>query len=220
MADPTQTSSGVKELICRIRDEGVAAGREEAARIVAEAKDEAARILAEARATAERMRDQARARIEAERKAALEALQQAARDTTLTLRATVRTAFEARVKRLVSEATGHAEFIQSLVLVLAGRTADEYVKDKKAEVLIPEGVLGSGQLDPNDEQRLRQAVLAITGDALREGIELVTSEEVKGGARVRLVGEDLEIDLTDEAISELLLKMLRPRYRAIIADGD
>ena len=39
---------------------------------------------------------------------------------------------------------------------------------------------------------------------------------VAGGARVRLVGEDLEIDLTDDAVSQLLLKHLLPRYRAIL----
>lgn len=218
MADATKTSSGVTELIARIRDEGVAAGRDEAARIVAEAKDDAARILAEARAAADQKREESSAKIEADRQAALEALQQAARDTGLRLRAMVRTAFEARVKRLVSEATGHTEFVQSLMLVLAGKAADEYVRDKKAQILLADVVAGK-KLDPEDEQRLRDAVLAITGDALRDGIELVSSTEVKGGARVRLVGEDLEIDLTDEAISELLLKMLRPRYRAIIA-GD
>lgn len=218
MPDATKTSSGVKELITRIRDEGVAAGREEAARIVAGAKEEAARILAEARAAAEVAREEARVRIEADRKATLEALQQAARDTGLRLRATVRSAFEARVRRLVSEATGHAEFIQSLVLVLAGRAADEYLKDKKVQILLPQD-MSRKQFAPEDEQRVRDAVLAVTGDALRDGIELVSSKEIEGGARVRLVGEDLEIDLTDEAISELLLKMLRPRYRAIIA-GD
>jgi hypothetical protein len=34
-----------------------------------------------------------------------------------------------------------------------------------------------------------------------------------------LVGEDLEIDLSDEALSEMMLKLLLPRYRKILAEA-
>jgi V/A-type H+-transporting ATPase subunit E len=37
---------------------------------------------------------------------------------------------------------------------------------------------------------------------------------------VRVVGEDLEIDLTDEAVAQLLLKHLLPRYRAILEGAE
>ena len=33
---------------------------------------------------------------------------------------------------------------------------------------------------------------------------------------VRLTGEDLEIDLSDQALSDLLLQNLLPRYQAIV----
>ena len=46
--------------------------------------------------------------------------------------------------------------------------------------------------------------------------EIIPSSEVSGGARVRVVGDNLEFDLTDEAISKLLLKHLLPRYRGIL----
>ena len=36
------------------------------------------------------------------------------------------------------------------------------------------------------------------------------------GIRVRLLDDDLEIDLTDEAIAELLLEHLQPRFRAVL----
>jgi V/A-type H+-transporting ATPase subunit E len=51
---------------------------------------------------------------------------------------------------------------------------------------------------------------------LREGVEIIPSREVPGGVRVRVVGEDLEIDLTDGAVSKLLLKHLLPRYKSIL----
>jgi V/A-type H+-transporting ATPase subunit E len=53
---------------------------------------------------------------------------------------------------------------------------------------------------------------------LREGLELLPADDVAGGARVRLVGQDLEIDLTDTAVTRLLLKHLLPRYRDIVEE--
>jgi V/A-type H+-transporting ATPase subunit E len=52
---------------------------------------------------------------------------------------------------------------------------------------------------------------------LREGVDLKPSDSIGGGIRIRLVGEDLEIDLSDKAISELLLQTMLPRYRTIVS---
>jgi V/A-type H+-transporting ATPase subunit E len=51
---------------------------------------------------------------------------------------------------------------------------------------------------------------------LREGVELKPSRDLNRGIRIRLIGEDLEIDLSDQALSDLLLENLLPRYRAIV----
>ena len=42
------------------------------------------------------------------------------------------------------------------------------------------------------------------------------ASDVHGGARVQVVGDDLEIDLSDEAVSALILRHLLPRFRAIL----
>ena len=52
---------------------------------------------------------------------------------------------------------------------------------------------------------------------LRDVIELVPATQIKGGIKVRLVGKDIEIDLTDEALTDLILKYLLPRYREIVS---
>ena len=56
MAEETPTSSGVQDLISRIRDEGVQAGRQEAERILAEAQQQAARRVDDARSEVDEMR--------------------------------------------------------------------------------------------------------------------------------------------------------------------
>ena len=217
MTEPDVKSSGVKELIDRIRDEGVHSARAEADRILAEAKARAARIVADAKAEAAAIKKEARAAMEREQTATIEALRIAARDTELELRSAVMSGFEEHVRRLVTDVTTDGSVLRDMILVLAGRAADDLIQDKDAAILVPNRLADkvSAELD----EFLRQSTLALSADVLRQGIELIPSNEVQGGARVRLVGEDLEIDMSDEALSEMMLKLLLPRYRKILVEA-
>ena len=217
MTEPDVKSSGVKELIDRIRDEGVHSARAEADRILAEAKARAARIVTDAKAEAAAIKKEARAAMEREQTATIEALRIAARDTELELRSAVMSGFEEHVRRLVTDVTTDGSVLRDMILVLAGRAADDLIQDKDAAILVPNRLADkvSAELD----EFLRQSTLALSADVLRQGIELIPSNEVQGGARVRLVGEDLEIDMSDEALSEMMLKLLLPRYRKILVEA-
>ena len=70
MAEPSSSSSGVKKLISRIRDEGVQAGQQEADRILNDAKTQAAIIISEANADAAATREKARRTRQARRRQA------------------------------------------------------------------------------------------------------------------------------------------------------
>ena len=59
MGEANQVSSGVQELIARIRKEGVQSGRDEADHLVQEAQKRAAEIVEQARAEADRILTQA-----------------------------------------------------------------------------------------------------------------------------------------------------------------
>ena len=219
MSDKAQQSSGVQELISRIRDDGVHAGQNKAEEIIAEARHEASRILAQATAEAEETQRKSSAEVESFKRAAIEALKMAARDTRLQLEAGVLASFEAHVKRLVAPVEYDGSFVRAMLLVLAGQAVDQYPRDQKLEILVSD--LLAGRQDDNEEldKTIRESVLGISGNMLREGIEIIPTSEVVGGVRVRVVGEDLEIDLTSEAVSSMLLKHLLPRYRGIL-DGS
>ena len=220
MAEAEQTSSGVQELIARIRDDGVQAGRQEAEQLLADAQRQAARMLEDARAEVEEMRQKARAKIQTEETAALEALKLAARDTGLRLEAEVVSAFESCVKRLVSPVAHDGSVIRALLLVLAGHAVEEFVKDEEIQVLVSDLLFKEADESPELQERVGHEVLGITGEMLREGVELIASSEVEGGARVRLVGENLEIDLTSDAIHRVLMKHLLPRFRRILEGSE
>jgi V/A-type H+-transporting ATPase subunit E len=216
MAEETPQASGVQALISRIRDDGVQAGQSKAEEIIDQARREAARVVADARQEAEETRRRAAAEIESDRRAALEALKMAARDARLQLEAEVTSAFEQHVKRLVAPVTHDGSFIRTLVLALAGQAAAQYPPDQELEILVADLIAGREDENPELERRIKEGVLGISGEMLREGVEIIPDRDVPGGARVRVVGENVEIDLTDNAIAALLLKHLLPRYRHIL----
>lgn len=219
MAEPVKTETGVQDLIDRIREQGVVAAREEAARIVREAEAKAAKLVAEATAEAARLREAAAREIEADKTAGLEALRLSARDAVLQLKSQLSSSFEVFVKRLVTSATRDQELVKDLVLVLAGRSVDEFISDKNIQILVSKAIL-TGTPDEELRAHAKNIILALSSDMLREGVELIPSDGIDGGARVRLVDEQLEIDLSDQAITRLLCQTILPRFRRILEGAE
>ena len=220
MADTTPQASGVQELIQRLRNQGVDAGRAEAERLVEEAHKRAAQIVANAKAEAEQVRVRARADAEAERKAAEAALQSAYRDTVLRLVSALTTHFEDQVRRLVARELREKEFVRKLILEVVRQATPGDLGAQRAEILLPAELIGVEALRARPEEvkegTLTHFVMGLSGEMLREGIELKPMGEDTAGIRIRLVGQDLEIDLTERAVADLLLKHLLPRYRVVL----
>ncbi len=225
MAETTKVASGVQELINRLRDEGVKAGQEKSDQVLRDAQKQASQIVAQAKAEAEEILSKARSEIETERAAANDSLRVAIRDTELKMEAELKADFAAHVKRLVSVELSDREFLRQVILAIAGMAAgDKACEGQLVEVLLPQDLFETDErgtrLTEKGQDRMRQVVLGISGDMLREGVDLKPSEDISGGIRIRLVGEDLEIDLSDQAISDLLLQNLLPRYRAIVTGAE
>ncbi|MCP4396938.1 MAG: hypothetical protein GY801_06520 [bacterium] len=221
MAEETKsTSSGVKDLIGRLKDEGVQAGRQEAENIVREAQERASRIVADAKAESEKLLKQAHTKNEADKVHANESLRVAVRDTEIELRDGLKKAFESHVKRLVSKEVQDKEFLRQLLLAIVGTTAQKISKDQKVDALIPEYVLNTSEegaaVSDKGNERLKNFVRSGTGEMLRAGVELKAASDFKGGIKVKLVGEDVVFDFSADALSNLILKHLLPRYRAIV----
>ena len=211
----TKTGAGVQDLVDRIRDQGVLAATEKANKIIRDAEARSAKMLEDAKRDAEQLREQARIEIEANHAAALEALKLSARDAVLQLKSKVSSAFEGFVQRLVTSATRDEQFIKSIVLVLANHVERELIMDKEIHILISESIL-TGQPNMKLRDRTKQTILGLSSEMLREGVELIPSSEIEGGASVRLVKDKLEIDLSDKAISKLLYQRILPRFQSIL----
>ncbi|MDD1643367.1 MAG: hypothetical protein LUQ29_08895 [Methylococcaceae bacterium] len=217
--EQSKTGAGVQNLVDRIRDQGVLAATEKANKILRDAEAKSAKMLADAKLEVERLRENARIEIESNRAAALEALKLSARDTVLQLKSVVSSAFEVFVQRLVTSATRDEKFIKSIVLVLADHAQKELIGDKEIEIHISESIL-TGETNEKMSERTKQTILGLSSEMLREGVELIPSSEIEGGARVRLVKDKLEIDLSDKAISKLLYQRILSRFQSILEGSE
>jgi len=215
------TSSGVDSLITRLRDEGVAAGRSEADKIVGGAQSQARRILEKAQKEAQERLDAAHKEAESYKAAGEEALKTAIRDTVLDMRAALMERFASDVKRLVTHQMEDPELIRGLILEVAGRAREgaELEEGDEVEVLLPEKAIGLEELRRNPAElkkgRVTGFVLGLTGEMLRGGVTFAASDNADEGIRIHVVNKEITLDLTDKSVADLLLQHLQPRFRAV-----
>ncbi|AEG00764.1 hypothetical protein [Methylomonas methanica] len=214
-------SSGVEQLIERLREQAIDAGQAKAESIVTDAQRRAAWLIGEAEQEAKNILKKAQAEADAMRSAGLDALNLAARDALLRLRDTLLGSFSQEVQRVVGEKMADQDFMAQLILALAGQVRDKTGLDRQQlTFLLPETISGVEELRKNPEElqqgELSHVSAAIAGDLLRKGVRFEVDDEVKSGLVIRLEDNAMLIDFTDDAVAALLLKHLQPRFRALL----
>ncbi|MEM8667831.1 MAG: hypothetical protein AAGG48_09970 [Planctomycetota bacterium] len=223
--DDKQTNdvSGVQQLIDRLHQEGVDKGREDADSLVSEARKEAAAILEKANAQAAEIRNAAQADAEQMKAKGEAAVRTAGRDAILSLTEELRASFERTLERFVDDAMQDPEFLRQLILQIAGaalpesRAAASENTDSDLTVVL----LGQVNDDPSAESSqssdsLNALARSLAGQSLRDGLTFEVVDSDVPGVRVQVVDQKLEIDLTTDTLTHLLLKHLSPRVRAIV----
>jgi V/A-type H+-transporting ATPase subunit E len=214
---PAVESAGVETLIARLRDQGIAQGKSQAQEIVREAEKQAADVVAAAKREADAMRVKANEEAGKVKAAGEDAIRLAMRDTMLSLEGDLLNRFRNMLGRLVREVLQDPTFLQRVILEVAGKAAPAA---KPVELLLPSELVSMEELQRKPEEAtpgtLTHFVLSMGGDMLREGVSFGVADDKQAGIRVKLVGEDMQIDLTESAISQLLLRHMLPRFRAVL----
>ena len=72
--------------------------------------------------------------------------------------------------------------------------------------------------DMLENDPLKHLVQGATRKILSEGVSMKINTANAGevGVKVRIMGSGVELDLTENAITELLMKHLQPRFRALL----
>ena len=214
-----ERSSGVQELIDRLREKGVEEGKEQADQLVADARRRAAEMLDEARREAAEILQHAREEADSLRAAGEDALRLAGRDAVLALKEEISQQFAGQVRRLVSHCLRDDQFMQRLILEIAGRAVP---KDSKQplELLLPEEAVSPEevrrQAKEAKEGTLSHFVLGLAGEMIREGVTFGVADDDTPGLVVKMTDKDAEIVFNEKAITEFLLRHLLPRFRAVL----
>lgn len=213
--------AGVQALIDRLKSEGVSAGQSEGDEILSKAKAKADDIVSEAQKRADALLAEARAEAAKEKAATEDGLKVAARDLVLSLRNELGDRIQQEAGRLVGTTLGDEQFLEKLILAMAGNAKDNasVVDTEPMEIVLPEKVVTFEELKQSPEAvepgTLTHFVIALAGEALRDGVTFSTAPGFDG-IKVKLTDRNVSIDLTEEAIATLLKRHLQPRLRAVM----
>lgn len=196
----------LKELIDKIKNEGVGKAEAEAEALLTEARKKADGLLAEAQAKAEALIAQAKHDVARQEAASRDALKQASRDMILALEKKILGLFQAAVREGVDAALVPG-LIEKLTLELAKAWASQ--GEKGVQV-----VLGSA-----DAKKLGEALRSTLAKTVKGGVEVVPSERFSKGVRVSGSGSALTVDLSSGALADLLAEALQPALAEILREA-
>jgi len=212
-------SAGVEGLINRLRDQGIEQGRSQAEALITAAQQQAAEIIAEAKQEAETIVAKGKEESKKLKMAGEAAIRLAMRDTVLAMEGDLLNEFINRLRRMVKGVLADPAFLERIILEVVGKAAPA-LADKRAELLLPSEFISLEDLRKKPEEArpgtLMQFVLSLGGGMLREGMRFGVSDEGTAGIKVRLVDEDVQVELTENAVTGLLLRHMLPRFRALL----
>jgi len=201
-------SEQLQHLIERIRAEGVDKADAEARAILEKARTEAARIEREARDRAVALVKKAEAEAAAHAAHGRKALEQASRDTLLTVRQSLESLFDKLFRREVEKALTHEAFqgfLQKVVQDFLARQTEQ----GGLEVTVPTALI----------EDVRQYLIKTFQAEAAKGVTIRSSNEVITGFRVAFTHGHVELDFTPEAIAETLARLVRPDLGALLREA-
>ena len=198
-------SQQVQELIDKIKEEGLQAADQKAREIEEQAKRNAQGILNEANKRAQELLLDAEEEIRKKQEASRTALQQASRDTLLSLKKEV----QKILQRIVATQIADALTPQKLSDIIA-QVIHKAIDGKSADA----GV--EGVLSPEDLKELRDGFLAKLQNQLKHPVHFQASEDIGKGFTVSFDQGKSSFDFSEAALAEYLSVYLNEELAALL----
>ena len=195
----------IQKICDKLRRETIEPAEEEANRILEETRKKAETILAEAERHVEQLLKQARGQIEQERNVFHSALQQAAKQTVEALRQEIEhKLFNEELQNVLEKQLADPKIVAELVNGIVKAIEKEGLTTDLAAI-VPRLI----SLDDVNALLIENVRKRLKGKPLQIG-------NFAGGAQVKLLGKKMTIDLSDQAIKELLANYMRKDFRKLI----
>ncbi|KAA1261986.1 V-type ATP synthase subunit E [Rubripirellula obstinata] len=212
--ETTKTSDtvGVQQLIDRLKSEGVQEGKEQASALLAAAKQEAAAIIEAARDEADTLLRDAGREAEKTEVNGKRALSLAARDTGLQLKEQLEREFRGWIGALTEQQLDQPDFLPKIILEMAGQCSDTVVESKGEIKLLSN--------ENHSSQEIERFVKSQAAAMFQHGVTVQLDPSVQHGFRMQLTGKNVEIDMTDQAVTSALMRFLAPKFRKLIGSSQ
>lgn len=193
----------IQQLCDALERDALKPAQEKSERIIAKAQDEASQIIEKAKKEAKQIEENARQEAKRSQSTLEGALNAAARQALTKLRKEIESKLlNASTAELVSKALSQEEMIVSSLKSLFQALATEGLSGKSLHVLLDENL---------DQQKVLESVVGHAGKSLKEGLTIGAGQG--RGIVLKLEGEKISIDCSEEAVSQLFCQFLRPAFR-------
>lgn len=220
MSDPSDISSksrGIQELISLLKDKGVTAGKDEGVRIIGDAEQRADWIVKQAKEEAKQILSRARQEADFIENAGRDSLLISFRDIKLRLKDELSNQFANQLKELIHHEMQSPDTLKQLLYCAASNAR---IPDEKMDIALPDKVMGLEELRQNPsslkEGPLVEILSEVTKKLLKSEVTFKSGLPDKQGIVFSLRNGEILIELTDDALTNLLLTHLQPRFRALL----
>jgi len=195
----------LKELIEKIKSEGVKTAEDQAAEIIRKAEFKAEAIIADAESMAKTARDKASsdaARFEA---TGNEALKQSSRDLIISTNKKLEEIFGRLLKNEVDEVL-KGSFLESIIMTVVKNWKNDL---EDMSVLLPE----------NELKKLESGLKTKISKEIKGSLEIKPLSGIDSGFRVSSKDGSAYFDFTGEGISGLLSELLNPKIASLLQEA-
>lgn len=215
--DTTQSASGVQELINQIREKGVNEGKTQGTRIVEDAEQRAEWIINQAKEEAEAIKTEADANYRFVTEAGNSALALAFRDIKLKLKDELTIQFSEQLRKLVEKELQDPDTLKLLLISAVSKVS---MPDEPQAIVLPDKTVGINELRADPSSLEKGALVELVSDTARKmltkGVDIRLDNTINSGLVFLLNEGEITVEMTDKSLSNMLLKHLQPRFRAIL----
>jgi V/A-type H+/Na+-transporting ATPase subunit E len=180
-----------------------------AEQIIADAERHAEKIVHDAHQEGVRLMEDLREKMEREKAVFHSSLKQSAAKSVETLKQSIeKKLFDRELSRISQEGTSDPKWIAALLKAIVDAIEKEGI-ETDLSAIVPKAV-GAKEVA---KYLAREILEKFDGETLQLG-------EMAGGARVRIAGKRMELEVTDEEIKELLARCARKDFRTLIFEGE
>ncbi|MFW5801623.1 MAG: hypothetical protein ACOCVC_06295 [Spirochaeta sp.] len=196
----------LKELIDKIKQDGVTTAETQGKQIIADAENRAQRIIEKAEADADQIKRSAEAEAERFKQAGTAAVQQAARDILLQTQNKLQRIFAAVTEQKTRESF-NSEILEKAIVSLVQNWQGRPVED--LSLMIAE----------DQYARIEPALQKALSDHLKKGLTLQPSDRLSSGFRIGEKDGASFYEISDESVAELLASRVNAAFGTIIKNA-